>query len=197
LGYRSSADVDGEPDRGGYWHGIASYKEAEDEECDDAGVDDVEVDVDDDDDDDEEEEDPLSRELLHGRRFPDATIAGALLGALLPGKMPASWVATSGAMESIVGGAGGMGLLLRLSEAAEACGRSAGDDEDDTGGAPTSSSAPLLLLRSRSPATAATTRKSTTTTTATFADGLAETARAFVPVALEFGVVAVVAKCFE
>jgi hypothetical protein len=89
-----------------------------------------------------------------------------------------------------------MGLLLRLSEAAEACGRSAGDDEDDTGGAPTSSSAPLLLLRSRSPATAATTT-TTTTTTATFADGLAETARAFVPVALEFGVVAVVAKCFE
>jgi hypothetical protein len=110
-------------------------------------------------------------------------------------------------MESIVGGAGGMGLLLRLSEAAEAwCGGLGGssggggddddDDDDDPGGPPAAAttSAPLLLLRPRSPATAVTT---TATAKSTFADGLAETARAFVPVALEFGAVAVVAKCFE
>jgi hypothetical protein len=155
LNYRSSSDVDGERDLR-YWYGIASYKEGEEEEDEDDGEDD-------------DSEDPLSRELRHGH-FPDA-IMGAL-GTLFP-KLPASWVATSEAMENIVGGAGGVGLFLHLNEVRRATAVDVDndyyDDRDDA-----------LPLRPSS-----------------FADGIVETARAFVPVVVEFGVVDAVAKHFN
>jgi hypothetical protein len=126
-------------------------------------------------------DDPLSRELRHGH-FPDAVMT-ALTTAILPNiRFPMSWIRASEAMENIVGGAGGAGLFLHLNEAA----RAYDGDADDASDAP-----PPPRRRPSSPSA----KEKTTTTT--FADGLAETAKAFVPVVVEFAAVAAITNYFD
>ena len=184
LYYRNTPnDVDDDgPDIGRYYYshryaGASSYMDGPQEGGASGGFvleenTDVDVDVDDD--------DPLSRELRHGH-FPDAVMT-ALSTAIFPNiKFPTSWIRASEAMENIVGGAGGAGLFLHLNEAARAYDGDAHDDSPTT---------PRRRPSSFSP-------PSTSARGTTFADGLVETAKAFVPVVVEFAAVAAVANYFD
>lgn len=144
---------------------------------------------------DDDDADPLSRELRHDH-FPDAAMT-ALVTALLSNiELPSSWIKTSEAMENIVGGAGGAGILFHLNEAVSAYRHvgqvaSSRDDIDDDDAASTTTPPPHPRRRG------VMSTSSESTSSSTFADDIVETAKAFVPVAVEFAAVAAIANYFD
>ena len=143
---------------------------------------------------DDDDADPLTRELRHGHS--PETAMTSLATALLPNvELPSSWIKTSEAMENIVGGAGGAGILFHLNEAVSAYHHvgqvaSSRDDIDDDDAASTTT--PPHPRRRGVPSTS-----SESTSSSTFADDIVETAKAFVPVAVEFAAVAAIANYFD
>lgn len=181
LNYRSSIDVDDGLDRY-YDIGIADsfYKQVEEQTlAQDFIVDEDNVD------------DPLSRALTrrtvhHHDHFPDAI--RDLLSSIPFPSLPPSWVVTSEAMEALVGGAGGAGVLMHLHNAGEAFGLplcqtvTTEFDVDSTNARNESSTA---------------TTTATTMTKTQLRKEVVETAKAFVPVAVEFGVVDTLTRYFN
>jgi hypothetical protein len=161
--------------------------------------------------DDEEEEDALSRALTrrtthHHDHFPDA-VRDLLSSIPLP-ILPPHWVVTSEAMEAIVGGAGGAGVLLHLHNAGRALGLHDMDLQDMDGSIPPPSSSSSSSSRGDEETilndyTMTTITASTTTTTTTtnktkkLRKEVVDTAKAFVPVAVEIGVVDTLARYFN
>lgn len=138
---------------------------------------------------DQDQNDPLSRVLTrrnvhHHDHFPDAI--RNLLSAIPFPQLPPSWVVTSEVMEGLVGGAGGAGVFLHMHNAGEAFGlplrrptvmTQNNDDDVD------------MHTRHASSATAAATTK--------VRKDVADTAKALVPVAVEFEVVDTFARYFN
>ena len=146
------------------------------------------------DEEEEEEEDPLSRALTrrtahHHDHFPDA-VRDLLSSIPLP-TLPPHWIVTSEAMEAIVGGAGGSGVLMHLHNAGRALGLHDMDLHDMDGSTPPPSSS------SSSRVNEATATKTTTNKTKKIRKGVVDTAKAFVPVAVEIGVVDTLARYFS
>jgi hypothetical protein len=154
----------------------------------------------------EEEEDALSRALTrrtthHHDHFPDA-VRDLLSSIPLP-TLPPHWIVTSEAMEAIVGGAGGAGVLLHLHNAGRALGLHDMDLHDMDGSIP-----PLLSSSSSSSRgdednillndyTATIAELTTTIKTKKLRKEVVDTAKAFVPVAVEIGVVDTLARYFN
>lgn len=137
---------------------------------------------------DEEEEDPLSRALTrrttyHHDHFPDA-VRDLLSSIPLP-TLPPHWIVTSEAMEAIVGGAGGAGVLMHLHNAGRALGLHDMDLHDMDGSTPPSSSSSSRI------------DEETTNKTKKLRKEVVDTAKAFVPVAVEIGVVDTLARYFN
>jgi hypothetical protein len=143
----------------------------------------------DDDELDQDQNDPLSRVLTRRNvhrhdHFPDAI--RNLLSAIPFPQLPPSWVVTSEVMEGLVGGAGGAGVFLHMHNAGEVFGlplrrrtvmTQNNDDNVD------------MHTRHASSATAAATTKAR--------KEVVDTAKALVPVAVEFEVVDTLARYFN
>ena len=143
----------------------------------------------DDDELDEDQNDPLSRVLTRRNvhrhdHFPDAI--RNLLSAIPFPQLPPSWVVTSEVMEGLVGGAGGAGVFLHMHNAGEAFGlplrrptvmTQNNDDYVD------------MQTRHASSATAAATTHAR--------KEVVDTAKALVPVAVEFEVLDAFARYFN
>ena len=157
-----------------------------------------------------QEEDPLSRALTrrtahHHDHFPDA-VRDLLSSIPLP-TLPPHWIVTSEAMEAIVGGAGGAGVLMHLHNAGRALGLHDMDlhDMDGSTPPPSSSSSPpssrvdeaMLNDYTTMMTTITTATKTTTNKTKELRKGVVDTAKAFVPVAVEIGVVDTLARYFN
>lgn len=158
----------------------------------------------------DEEEDALSKALTrrtthHHDHFPDA-VRDLLSSIPLP-TLPPHWVVTSEAMEAIVGGAGGAGVLLHLHNAGRALGLHDMDLHDMDGTTPPSSSSSSSSSREdkekilnevmMSTITTSTTTTSTTNKTKKLRKEVVDTAKAFVPVAVEIGVVDTLSRYFN
>ena len=143
----------------------------------------------DDDELDEDQNDPLSRVLTRRNvhrhdHFPDAI--RNLLSAIPFPQLPPSWVVTSEVMEGLVGGAGGAGVFLHMHNAGEAFGLPlrrptvmTQNNDDDV----------EMHTRHASSATAAVTTKAR--------KEVVDTAKALVPVAVEFEVLDTLARYFN
>lgn len=143
----------------------------------------------DDDELDEDQNDPLSRVLTRRNvhrhdHFPDAI--RNLLSAIPFPQLPPSWVVTSEVMEGLVGGAGGAGVFLHMHNAGEAFGLPL--------------RRPTVMTQNNDDNVEMHTRHASSATAAATTNArkeVVDTAKALVPVAVEFEVVDTFARYFN